>query len=187
MPARKVCIDFKIMHSVPAMSHHSERHARASVHQQTRISAGAIMAHSIRKMSTPSESPVSTDRQIVPSESAETSTASASRSTKGGVKKRRASKGAAAAPATRPNVVAKQSDTAREDPEKTARTVFVGNLPINLTIKELKKTFRDHLMQKTEDATESTSFVESIRFRSLSIAGTAVPTGSSFKLMRKVG
>ncbi|KAJ0403092.1 hypothetical protein ATCC90586_001270 [Pythium insidiosum] len=62
----------------------------------------------------------------------------------------------------------------KADPEKSARTVFVGNVSLEATTKALKQFF------------SSCGKVESVRLRYLPVAGTAVDQHGNQKLMMKV-
>jgi nucleolar protein 12 len=57
--------------------------------------------------------------------------------------------------------------------EKNARTVFVGNVPVSTTQKQLRKVF------------EGCGKINSLRFRSLPIAGAKVADHGNHNLMRK--
>ena len=73
---------------------------------------------------------------------------------------------------------------AAESPERLARTLFIGNVPVGTKAKVIKQ-----LCCKAaghDEASNTRCPVESVRFRSAPIAGMAVTPGSDYKDMRKV-
>ena len=63
-----------------------------------------------------------------------------------------------------------------DDAEKLNRTVFVGNVPITCNEKALKRFLREAL---------GDGCIESVRYRSVAVAGTKVSEAKNYKLYRK--
>lgn len=74
-----------------------------------------------------------------------------------------------------------------EDPDKTTRTLFVANLPVSVTKKQLKRLIRDEVVSKVAEGDEPpTRIVESVRFRSVPLEATKIQPGKDHHEMRKV-
>ena len=67
----------------------------------------------------------------------------------------------------------KHSITREEKKAKDARTIFVGNVPVDIKSKEIIKFFKKH------------GPVESVRIRSVAVVGTKVSEANNYKLFRK--
>ena len=76
----------------------------------------------------------------------------------------------------------RQKKGLNEDPEKQARTLFLGNVPLSLTVNSLKRKLKTLL----SPAQKEDPGIESIRLRSVPIQGIATKPGASYKDMRKV-
>lgn len=70
--------------------------------------------------------------------------------------------------------VAAESGDSTNDPSALPRTVFIGNIPLTETVKSIR-----HICQEFGD-------VESLRLRSVPIAGTAVDDNGNQNLVKKV-
>lgn len=66
-----------------------------------------------------------------------------------------------------------------DDPERASRTIFIGNVPLTTTSKQITKLVNEFI------ATSATGKVESVRFRSIPIKGTAISPGADFRVMLK--
>jgi nucleolar protein 12 len=60
-----------------------------------------------------------------------------------------------------------------EKKEKDARTIFVGNIPVDVKSKQIIKFFKKH------------GPIDSVRIRSVAVVGTKVSEGNNYKLFRK--
>ena len=69
-----------------------------------------------------------------------------------------------------------QKNSQVDEAEKLNRTVFIGNVPILCNEKALKRFLRESL---------GVGCVESVRFRSVAVAGTKVSEANNYKLYRK--
>lgn len=72
----------------------------------------------------------------------------------------------------------------RAQDDRPERTLFVGNLSVATKEGEIRKIVNDTIC-KVLGKEIVPKPVESLRFRSLPVAGTAVPPGSSYKVMMK--
>lgn len=70
-----------------------------------------------------------------------------------------------------------------DDPERAKRTLFVGNVPVKTTAKQLTRLFVEFLREG--GAASGGSAVESVRFRSVPIKATAVAPGADYRAMLK--
>lgn len=70
------------------------------------------------------------------------------------------------------------ADEPKDTPERLARTVFVGNLPLSATTKTLNAFIQAAINATGKD-------IDSVRFRNVPIAAVAVTPGSSYKQMVK--
>ena len=93
----------------------------------------------------------------------------------------------------------------REDPARLARTLFVGNVPLRTTAQQLSRFFQHFVTEKLPNGVSAggpaaapeggapaarkgrSRDIESVRFRSVAIAGVAITPGGDFKAMLRAG